>query len=670
MGMFTQIHIAFALVFTIPVHGDAERWHSFSIPWDKAPVNLSFLLDAPAGKHGFLGIKGGRFVFEDGTEARFWGTTLTGSACFPPHDLAPQIAERLSRFGINLVRLHHLDADWAEPNLFQRDAEHPGILDPETLDRLDYLIHQLANRGVYVFLDGLSSRRLRLEDGIEYGSTVPPGMKGRIYFSQNLRQCHYDFLEALWCHRSRYSGREYRDTPSIVMTQLLHDNNLFLDQPRGYPYKDELEEHWQAWQHRNHLDPEPLNLRNQTKTSQRFISEMMGIGNASIANFLRSIGVKVPLTATNAIHAARDLPSCSVLDFINIEGIWNPPLLRSARFANRRMTQIDLDRESHLFSELAFARLDKKPFVVSKWGHPWPNEYRAELPLWMAAMACQQDWQGCVSSTYRSVFDPETNYIIAPLEAFNDPCFFGLMPAAGLLFHHREPKTHRQKVRMALPDSVLFAEQQITPSSCITTRLVDHARISVKLGTRPSGRNILASTQPDDRERYVKKTKKGDRLIHDPKRGIVLIDTPRTQAAIGSISSVNEDDLASIELESKEEFGVICVSSLDKDAIPKSRDLFVTVVSQARNRQFRAIREKDELIVKNVGLGPVSIKETPVQVTIHTRNESWEIHAIAGDGTQMKTISSHYEKNRLTFKTGIHGTLYYRLSCKSEDYSR
>ncbi|MDX9754867.1 MAG: hypothetical protein RBU29_12965, partial [bacterium] len=105
-----------------PVLAQSEAWQPFAMPWDAAPVNLSFLLDPPAGKHGFLDIQDGKFEFEDGTPARFWGTTISGAACFPSHDQAPLIAERLSQLGINLVRLQSMDAPWAEISLFTLHA--------------------------------------------------------------------------------------------------------------------------------------------------------------------------------------------------------------------------------------------------------------------------------------------------------------------------------------------------------------------------------------------------------------------------------------------------------------------------------------------------------------------------------------------------------------------
>jgi len=46
--------------------------------WNKMPVDISFIFEneKPAGKHGFLQVKGENFVFEDGTPAKFWGTNF------------------------------------------------------------------------------------------------------------------------------------------------------------------------------------------------------------------------------------------------------------------------------------------------------------------------------------------------------------------------------------------------------------------------------------------------------------------------------------------------------------------------------------------------------------------------------------------------------------------
>jgi hypothetical protein len=42
-----------------------------------SPVDVSFLLGAPAGKHGFVKVQGGHLVTGDGQRIRFWGVNIT-----------------------------------------------------------------------------------------------------------------------------------------------------------------------------------------------------------------------------------------------------------------------------------------------------------------------------------------------------------------------------------------------------------------------------------------------------------------------------------------------------------------------------------------------------------------------------------------------------------------
>ena len=78
-----------------------------------SPADVSFLLDAPAGRDGFVGIKDGHLVKPGGERLRLWGVNLTGftrgANLLPPKELAPLWAEELARFGINCVRMHFLD---------------------------------------------------------------------------------------------------------------------------------------------------------------------------------------------------------------------------------------------------------------------------------------------------------------------------------------------------------------------------------------------------------------------------------------------------------------------------------------------------------------------------------------------------------------------------------
>src|ERR1700722_19041071 len=72
-----------------------------------SPVDVSFLLDAPAGKHGFIQISNGHLATGEGQRIRLWGVNITdwskGSRQIPSREDAPLWAATLARFGVNCV---------------------------------------------------------------------------------------------------------------------------------------------------------------------------------------------------------------------------------------------------------------------------------------------------------------------------------------------------------------------------------------------------------------------------------------------------------------------------------------------------------------------------------------------------------------------------------------
>ena len=65
-----------------------------------SPVDVSFLLDAPAGKHGFVKVQDGHLATGDGHRIRFWGVNITdwsrGSRQIPSKDDAVFLASTLA----------------------------------------------------------------------------------------------------------------------------------------------------------------------------------------------------------------------------------------------------------------------------------------------------------------------------------------------------------------------------------------------------------------------------------------------------------------------------------------------------------------------------------------------------------------------------------------------
>ncbi|MEX0339809.1 MAG: cellulase family glycosylhydrolase, partial [Arenibacterium sp.] len=116
--------------------------------------DLSALNHRPAGRHGKIQAVGDALFFADGTPARFWGANLQAYALFTTEPRFMRAhAQRLSRLGFNLVRIHHHDSHWVQPNIFGSEAQTTRKLDAFSLKKLDQWIAALKAEGLYIWLD-------------------------------------------------------------------------------------------------------------------------------------------------------------------------------------------------------------------------------------------------------------------------------------------------------------------------------------------------------------------------------------------------------------------------------------------------------------------------------------------------------------------------------------
>ena len=145
-----------------------------------SPADVSFLLDAPAGKAGFIRVQGGHFVSPTESESASGASTsrigVRGRSSSPPRKIRRCMRAALARYGVNIVRLHFLDK-WAPTGIVDGSRDDTRSFDPQQLDRLDFLVAELKKNGIYMDLnlnvgreykdgDGLpDARRIRMRQG-------------------------------------------------------------------------------------------------------------------------------------------------------------------------------------------------------------------------------------------------------------------------------------------------------------------------------------------------------------------------------------------------------------------------------------------------------------------------------------------------------------------------
>jgi len=139
---------------------ELNEWFEFRPTRDDfAPsvLDCSRFIEKPAGRHGFLCVQGERFVFEDGTPARFFGAQLHRAY---DSETADYVCRRLVKQGINIVRWH------GDIGINDRQGKSVFDYDRKRWDALDRMFHRLGQEGIYVILDVDYYLRVGPADGV------------------------------------------------------------------------------------------------------------------------------------------------------------------------------------------------------------------------------------------------------------------------------------------------------------------------------------------------------------------------------------------------------------------------------------------------------------------------------------------------------------------------
>ncbi|RAV18799.1 hypothetical protein [Paenibacillus contaminans] len=659
----------------------------YPFTWHDTPIDLSFVFkdEKPAGKRGFLTVQGERFVFEDGTPARFWGTNFNSGANFPSHEHSEKVAKRLAKFGVNMVRFHQMDAEWSTPNIFQftkgERKDHTRCLDPESLDRLDYLIYCLKQEGIYMYMDLLVYRKFKSGDGVENASQLTEAAKPYSNFSRKLIELQKQYNEQLFTHYNPYTKLAYKDDPSIVMTDITNENDLFLHESRPVvlePYRSELEGMYREWADRKRMDVpagEKVNFAcKPDETMTAFLSEVQTSYYVEMIDHLRAIGVKIPIAGTNWPLNAALLQCQTPTDFTDNHAYWW--LGDQSSIDNRPMTAY----KSNMLPMIGFMKLPDKPMFISEWESPWPNEWRAETPLLLAAAGAFQGWSGYAIHTYRYTTSHQDDRIGRNIalngityrgifDTFNDPAKFGLFYHAALILRRGDVKEGEQRIKVKLPelnstgpdDSISFFMCRVPA----TDLLAERHKYAIELpGPRTAKNGEDDIVIPIDTE------------LVDAGKGEVLSDTgemyrswvkrygwinaPRTKAVYGFIGQAGLIELSGMSIEAETDFATIAISSLTDDPLASSDNMLLTAIGRADNTE--AVYNEDHTAELKPGRPPVLVEVIRAKIRLKTEQSDVRVWSVNPEGFFTGAVPSEWKDGVLSFEIGhTYPSMYYLI---------
>ncbi|MBE6930297.1 MAG: hypothetical protein E7463_08460 [Ruminococcaceae bacterium] len=634
-----------------------SKWIPWPSYYDDAPLDLRGVYDdAPAGKHGFVHIEGEDFVFEDGTKVRFWGTNFNSAACFPEHDYADKVARRLAKIGCNMVRLHQLDAEWLVPNLFcfskGKRTRGTGTFDPTSLDRLDYLLTALKKEGIYVYVDIFTYRKFKTDDGVASAYDLADAAKPYHYFDRRMIELQKKLACDFWNHVNAYSGLAYKDDPIFVMGEIVNESSLFQMKLEVEPYVSEFRSLYGAWLEKHGItcvDAGTCDVNEDAQPLIDFKEELQEAYYAEMHDYLRSIGVRIPIAGTNLCPSFANGKSQRVCDFLDVHTyLYDWAWKKERRIKSVRMTEVP---------DPALARLLRvsakgMPQFVSEWDVPWPNTYRAESPLLFAAVGLLQGWSGYTIHTYSYLAALDRMKILGKesssgalggtafregvFTTWNDPAKFGL-------FYHAALMTRRGDVRRADTEiDVRINDLRLDPPSPALHLLAEKCRVN----TVYEGRGASQDTAiiPDEGEI---RSDTGE-LYRSWEKGFGTIDTPRTQVCYGLLEKQGKLACSSMEVAAQTDFAVVALSSLTDAPICESDNLLLTTVGRAQNTDARFEGE----YMLDFGRPPILAEVIEARITLKTSRRDLHVWAVNAEGMYHGMVPAEYTDEGLVFTVG------------------
>lgn len=702
------------------IENDKSCWFEFNMPWDDASqnvTNMSFLLDAPAGKHGYLKAdSSGHLFFENrpGTRVRFNGVTITAGANFPDKDKAALIAGRLARFGVNLVRVTFQDE--APPwGWFKQPFTNTSEFDPERIDRLDWFLAKLKEKGIYVFFDFLAARYFGPGDGVT--QPLPTlGQKIGTLFDRKLIDLQASSITRILTHVNPYTELAYKDDPVIPMGVLTNENALFLgwvawlqDKAFAKPgcgdclseyYSSGLDRMYNDWLLKKYGSDDairaawgslgsseslasssirrtPKSAFNETPPARirddaSFYYETEG----AYLNELRSLvqtklGSKMLVTMTSQVFGVASMASQAQGDFMSNNIYWHHPSFVGKEpgrvFAWNDLSMVaDINSSQNVVARMSQSRIKGLPHIVSEFNYNFPSSFQVEAPGMMYAFMNFVGSDGLIWHAYHD-FVTRTD----------EKQLYGMFEIAG------NPIVMSQFV-LAKPYLAGELKQADAYPEVVQTE-VDQWDTTWKSGWDPvvtAGGPPLASLvrTPTVRSFFGNETKvpvelqpvtdaltTGHGELHwNSAKGVFTINNAHWQGGIGYLKdsvALDQVQLTNIHTTGGRNFAAVNLLSMDSKPIASSNWLLLSSAARVENRgQKWQTPNGAKVSLSELGDGPILVE--PVRGRIGLTLDDMaklEVWALDGRGNPAQKVATELAGGTLWFELGHH-TLWYQIA--------
>lgn len=614
----------------------------------KSPLDFSGQLDAPAGKYGFVRVSPeGWLTFEKapGKRLRLLGVNLCRTGGFPDKAVTDRLVEYLARLGYNSVRIHHHDN-----LLVDSGAPDSVTLDPERLDRLDYLFAKFKERGFYITTDLFTSRILKPGDGIpgapEAGEMA---LKALIPIDRAAMENWKTFVRKWMTHRNPYTGLAWGEDPALFCVNLSNEDPLFIWWNRFLETKKRYMRKFEAWK---------KGRPSGDVDFCRFVDELQAKALKEQFDFVRrELGMKTLVTSLNCGYSSALTPLRETFDLVdNHQYFAHPAFPEKPWSLPHGYDQGSAIRRNAILPRLVMpSRIFGKPFLMTEFNYCMPNMSRAEGGPLIGAYAALQDWDGLwrFAWTHKSAdlelprqpasFDGSLD----PMQQFSDRIIWALFVRGDL-------SPAKEKIALEIPGNPYDGSG--TPPDF--PEAFSSLGLNARIGSYAAGSPLPPGVR---RYRPGERVSADSRVILDRAAGTFTVETPFSETV-----TLPRGELAAKLLRVKKADGFMTVAaiSLDRRPLAGSRSVLVIHLTDITNTGMHfGNGAKTRLI--GWGTLPLLLRRGTAEVEIST-GSPWRVTALRADGTLLGRVSSDFQNGVFHFRADPFsfpdGVIAYHLS--------
>lgn len=649
-------------------------------------LDFSFLqkeTGVPAGQFGAVRVAGGHFEFENrpGVKARFAGGNLCFTANYLSHEQADALAERLARLGHNAVRIHHYEREMMDPN---RPVGSQAVLS-DRLDQLDYLIAAFKKKGIYITTDVFVSRPFRNGDIPGYDISDAKAYKALVVLGPGRE----DFKRwAKWLlvdHVNPYTGLSLGKDPVLATLSLVNEGNITAVWDISPATQKLANEMYVEWAKKNGLSEGTGSEKN--KRMARFLIETQIEAIKDMMAYVKGLGVKTPLTDVNMIDNSLYIPIRQELDFVDTHAYWDHPNFPEGNWRmpyRYSLKQVVKDLGS-MPTVQSGSRIFGKPFTITEYQYCFPNPYRAEGSLLMAAISGLQDWDGlwrfALAHSRENLFEERP---VSGFDIFVDPVNLLGEQLMTLAFLRHDVKPAQNAVAFVIDDNYLKKEDGIPegwntfPKDYHQWALETRVGTFVARGASPDPKIQLAMTPqtlstpkvpgiavetltPDfmnersqkgllpqgfNPPKGVTRSETGEIELDANARSFRL-NTPRLKAVVLPEGGTVQSGL--LTAKSLDNYGIVAAASVDGQSLDKSGRFLILHLTEINNAGMK-YRNKGRNLVEVWGTSQRLVAKGRAEVSLAIpQPESFKVYGCDLSGKRVEEIAAQAANGTLSF---------------------